>query len=118
MFYYQRMKFFEFFRGKKEERPKEEKLQEEPRNQEKVFQELEQILHRATYVDEEYSEKKAKIHDKIATFCMKLEVEHPGILKYLLYHLLLAGNMPDVRDYSEFDLPNHEIENFIRGLEK
>jgi hypothetical protein len=84
-----------------------------PDNEGRVWAELSSI--RETLLEGPDAEE---INEQVVMFVRKLRAEHgKDIEKYKLYHLIV-GSTPDPEWSPQFDLPNGEIEEFIRNLTK
>lgn len=85
-------------------------MEKEPKNNEQTFEELKSIL--SGVID---GPEMLKNYEKVTDFFADFKERHPDWRDYRLAHLI-AGSSPKSEAELKFDLPDHELENFIRGL--
>ncbi|HEV8601512.1 MAG TPA: hypothetical protein VGQ87_02855 [Patescibacteria group bacterium] len=58
-----------------------------------------------------------EVYEGFGQFVDKLKKDHPDLENYRLFHVLVGSSVKEA-DIQKFDLPNREIEKFIRSLKK
>jgi len=81
-------------------------------NQERLIAELQSIVDSALSGPEG-----PEVYAQFAHFLAKLRKEYSDVENYRLFHLLVGSGLMDAHE-PKFDLPNGEIEKFIRSLKK
>lgn len=83
----------------------------------RVWQEIHKIIETAGLsLDSSHYEEMENLQDKIQNFKKKLEAKNIIPQNFLLWHRLIGSTAP--KEVTELDAPDHDIENFIKSLEK